>query len=126
MWDFGWLDLIEVLCVSHRQCKFMFIVALPYLANTVPYRCSSYNLSTPSAMNLDRRCDIDVPYRVEHATVPYPLHSNWLWVSVLIAIYSKRRCLCRHYRLYSGVLYTILRHDRLLLLFCYSLEVDGK
>lgn len=129
VWDFGWLDLIEVLCVSHRQCKFMFIVVLPCLANTVPYRCGSYNLSTPSAMNLDRRCDIDVPYRVEHATVPYPLHSNWLWVSVLIAIYSKRRCLCRHYRLPkkpSGVAYTILRHDRLLLLLCYSLEVDGK
>lgn len=129
VWDFGWLDLVEVLCVSHRQYKFMFTMVLPCLANTVPYRCGSYNLSTPSFMNLGRRCDIDVLYRVEHATVPYPLHSNWLWVSVLIAIYSKKKMPLQTLQATkkpSGVPYTILRHDRLLLLLCYSLEVDGK
>lgn len=91
VWDFGWLDLVEVFCVSHRHYKFMFTMVLSCLANTVPYRCGSYNLSTPSSVNLGRRCDIDVLYRAEPSTVPYPLHSNWLWVSVLIAIYSKKK-----------------------------------
>lgn len=31
------------------------------------------------------------PRRAEHCTVPYPLHRNWLWVSVLIGIYSEKK-----------------------------------
>lgn len=93
VWDFDWLDLVQVFYMSHRLCEFMFTMVLSWLANTVSLQIKfllSFLLPLPCTL-AGKRCDTDVAYRAEHSTVSYPLHINWLRVSVLIAIYCKEK-----------------------------------
>ena len=42
-------------------------------------------------MPWEEECDVDIAFRVECSDVPYSLHVDQLWVSVLITIYCKKK-----------------------------------
>lgn len=76
----------------------MCVVVLACLENVWLYKLSYLAFTISPCLFLDvylslkvKGCDIDVPFRAEHSSVSYFLNIDQLWVSILTAIYHKKK-----------------------------------
>lgn len=81
----------------HNHCGLKCVSALLYLKSTVSMYPSitfdSYNISAPFSLRIleswGEECGKYIAVSVEHSLVSYFPYTDQLWLSVLIAIYSK-------------------------------------
>lgn len=101
MWNFGWLDVVQVLC-RHLEPLWVYVDSLCQ-DQKVPFHssfCCLWLLQTSSSLVMIlESCvgyNIDVPLRAEHPTGTCSLHFDQLYVSWLTTVcYKKERSMTR-------------------------------